>query len=527
MGGSPVATAKDLDEEEDRDPYSGPSREAEMSIVAAMILDNSVIPHARALIKGEHFHSVPNRVVFEAICDMADRGEVVELVGLSAELQRTKKLAFVNNNMGVVGYMEFCSGAVRLPEWAKLVRERWLRRISRELGRKLIEKTQDASIDMKVAISDHRKAVRTVVEEHQGVDRRAWMDDLKTVRQVLDTEYPPLESIVGTGLLTRGSFAIFAGHSNLGKTYLTIQMMAAILGGQPWFGQQTKAVRVGMLEFEMPWVTMQARMRRLGGALEQFAEGADILCQPKGHWYITYPEVRERLIDWCGERQLGLLVIDPLNRVRRGDANDEEIAAEVLDSIHEIRERTGCCIMLVHHVRKVPSGGNGGPRTSSIALDSIKGPSRYCDDADSVFLIDEVIDGGERLIRFDWAKSRFGERPPFLYLKRQATGFFESTESPTQVRESADENLHGLLRAAWTAGIQLADAETVLKAKPDTARRALKRIGAVARGSTRDRRYFHPDCLAELEPELPAGTPGEESGGEPGGSAPVDPANPW
>lgn len=518
-----MTTERDLDREEDRDPYGGPSGEAEMSIVGALIIDNTLIPKARALISGKHFHGKPNALVFAAICDMQARGELVELVTLSAELQKRGELAFINGNVGLVRYTEYGCGPEHLEQWAKLVRERWLRREAREIGRNLIDGSQDATQDMVKVISDHRRTVRDVIEEHQGSDRRAWMTDLKTMREVLDTEYPPLVSIIGNGQLTQGSFAIFAGHSGLGKTYLTIQMTAAIVGGQPWFGQHTNEVRVGMLEFEMPWVTMQARMRRLGGALEQCADKVDVMCQPKGNWYITEPRIRERLIDWCGERQLGLLVIDPLNRVRRGDANDEEVAAEVLDSIHEIRERTGCCIMLVHHVRKVPSGGGGGPRTSTIALDSIKGPSRYTDDADSVFLIDECVDGGERLVRLDWAKSRFGERPPFVYLKRTGTGFFESVESPTQVRETADENLEGLLRAAWTGGIALEDAETVLKAKPDTARRALKRIGAVARGSTRNRRFFHPECLGELEPELTAEASEEAAQrGEP-----PDPRNPW
>jgi AAA domain/DnaB-like helicase N terminal domain len=492
--------------EEAPDPFSGPALDAERSILAAMMLSPETALKARGLIEARHFHTTAASMLFNAILAIIARVECPDMIAVSAELEARGELAACGGREALSLLLEYGYSTTEqnLEGHVKLVRERAVRRAARDLARNLSEAVQDVQTPISEALAGTRKQIRTILEDHTGAERKAWMGELRTVADVLDAEFPPIHSIIGNGILTHGSYAIFAGHSGLGKTYLTIQMMHEIIRSGAWFGHKVAPCRVGMLEFEMPWPTMQARMRRLGDGLREVGQGADILCTPKGRWHITENDTRERLIDWIGEREIRLMIIDPLNRVRPPGVNDEMIAAEVLDSVHEIKDRTGACIMFVHHVRKVPTMGRSQSRSNVIALDSIKGPGRYVDDADTVFLIDEVLDGAERLVRFEWAKTRFGERPPYTFLRRLPTGFFEEVDSPSAKRESADETLAGALRAAGTAGLRLAEAAALLQAKPDAARRTLARIGAVSRGSTKDRRYFDPDALAELEPELGA-----------------------
>jgi RecA-family ATPase len=487
------------------DPFTGPALDAERSILGAMLIGIEVAREARTLIQPRHFHRVEHRLAFEAMLAQVERDEEPSLISLSAELERRGELERCGGIAGLALLLEFGATAKNLGIHVTLVRERAVRASARDLGRSLTDAAQDVTVPIDEAIRAHRQKLRQAIEESQGSQRMAWMEQILTLKDVLETEFPLIESIIGNGLLTKGSYALFAGHSGLGKTYLTIQLMSQILKGGDWFGQKANPCRVGLLEFEMPWQSIKARAMKLGPELEPFGLGADVLCMPKGRWYLDDGEVREKIIDWCRERTLGLLVIDPLNRVRRGDANDEEVAAELLDSVHEITERTGTCVMLVSHVRKVPAAGTSGGRTSSATLDSIKGPSRYVDDADTVFLIDEVLDAGERLIRFEWAKTRFGEKLPPVYLRRLATGFFEQIRSPTVKRAESDDQLAIALRAAWTAGMRREDAEIILNVAPEAARRALARIHAVPRGPTKGRRFFHPDCLGELDPEMSFG----------------------
>ena len=491
-----------IETDERTDPFAGANINAEKAILASMLLGGDAVREARGLIQAKHFHRPDHARIFDAILAVADRDEAVNLIGVAAELQRRGVSEQVGGPFALSGILEHAGSTANLKTHAKLVRERAVRKAAREAGRSLIEAAQDPAVEIDQAIQKHRKRVRAVVEDHTAIQKQAWMEQILSLRDVLDTDFPAIESIIGSGILTRGSYGLFAGHSGLGKTYLTIQMMAAILKGEPFLGQRTSPCRIGLLEFEMPWQSMKARAKNFGG-LEEVGLGADLLCMPKGRWYFTDRDVIERVVDWCGERSLGLLIPDPLNRIRQGDANDEMVAGELLDAIHEITERTGTCILGVHHVRKVPSQGNQNARTSITSLDSIKGPSRYVDDADTVFMIDEVVDGGQRLVRFEWAKSRFGEKPAPVFLRRKGNGFFEEVNSPSLVRQTEEEAVAGMLQEAWTDGLRLETVMVKLSISIDRARRMVVRAGGVGRGTTKDRKYYPTECISELEPELP------------------------
>lgn len=463
--------------------------EAERSILAAMLFSAEACREARGLLQPRHFHREGHRKLYAAMLDMTQSDQPVDLITVSAEMTRRGELDLVGGPDALAGLSELAGSGANLKYYAKLVRERHARRAARQAARVLIDAAENPLSSIDESLDAHRKRVRDIVDDHAAADRNAWMGDIMTLEQVLETEFPLIESIVGKGFLTRGSYGLFAGHSNLGKTYLTIQLVADIVSGRPFMGQPTKPCRVGMLEFEMPYQSMKARAMNLR-AFREVASTVDMLCMPRGGWYLTERQTVERLVDWCGERQLGMLVIDPINRVRPGDASDPELAAQVMDAVHEITQRTGTTLLFVSHVRKVPSQGRSGPRTTSGSLDAIKGDSRYVDDADSVFFIDETIDGSERLIRMEWAKARFGEKPGETFLKRNSTGFFDVVDSPTAKRNAVEDQLVAFLQRVWTDGARRDEVQRELDCTEDKATRMLKRVGAVSLGGSKRMKWY-------------------------------------
>lgn len=499
-----MAIPRDPDETGDApEQFPAQNLEAERSLLGAMVLGVEALREARGLVQMRHFYRTAHALVFEALLAIGDRGEEPGLVTLSEELRSRGRLEQVGGPVFLASLVEAPAAFSNLKPIARVVRERAVRRAAEAQGMRLVEASKNPMLPIETQLHDHRKAVKALVEEHGAIDRQAWMGQILTLRELLQTEFEPIESIIGDGILTRGAYGQFAGHSSLGKTYLTIQMAAAIIAGENFLGQRTNPQRVAMLEFEMPWQAMKARALRHGMDPDTLGNGIDFLCMPKGQWYFTERDTIERVVDWCGERAVRLFIVDPLNRTRRGDASDPDVASEWLDAVHEIVERTGVTLLAVNHVRKSPTMGAAAARTTTASLDSIKGDSRYVDDADTVFILDEVLDGTERLIRFEWAKSRFGAKPPHAYLKRNQTGFFDVVESPSTKRKEDEDQAIQLLRDRWTEGLRLQEVMTEFGVPIDKARRLVVRVGGVARGSTTDRKYFHPDCLAELDPSLP------------------------
>lgn len=482
-----------------QDDLPAQNLEAERAVLAAMMLGPEGIAEARGMVQAKHFYRRAHQLVYTALTELYANGSPTDLISLAEELRRRGALADAGGQAGIAQLMESATSTANVRHHARLVRERAVRRAVRDAGYSLLQQIVDPAADVDAVVEQHRRRVREIADDKRSIDRRAWMADILTLREVVEREWPPIESIVGNGLLTRGSYGLFAGHSGLGKTYMTIQLVSDILLERPFLGQRTRPCRVGMLEFEMPWQSMKARAHRLGG-LDAVSTGCDLLCMPRGRWYFTERDTIERIVDWCQEKQLGLLIPDPLNRIRLGDSNDEEVAAALLDAIHEIVERTGTTLLCVAHVRKTPSMGNGAAsRTSTASLDSIKGPSRYVDDADSVFMLDEVLDGNERLLRFEWAKSRFGEKPSYVYMKRNSTGFFDVVDSPTARRDAKDDRVANLLRNAWTTGVRVEDVEAEMGCSRTAARNLLKRLGAIPRGSTNKLRWYDRESIGVLD----------------------------
>ena len=71
------------------------SIEAEQSVLGAMLLDREAIITASEYIKPEDFYKDSHREVYEAVMQLFDKGEPVDLVTLSEQLRQRNTLEAV------------------------------------------------------------------------------------------------------------------------------------------------------------------------------------------------------------------------------------------------------------------------------------------------------------------------------------------------------------------------------------------------------------------------------------------------
>ena len=72
--------------------------EAEQSVLGSMLIDAESVSEASGSLKGEDFYSDAHKEIFEAMLDIYERGEPVDLVTLTEELRQRGTLE------GVGGY---------------------------------------------------------------------------------------------------------------------------------------------------------------------------------------------------------------------------------------------------------------------------------------------------------------------------------------------------------------------------------------------------------------------------------------
>lgn len=64
------------------------SLDAERAVIGAMILDNEVIDEVHGIVKPFHFFDQRNKILYEAVLNLRDRFQAVDILTLRNELER-------------------------------------------------------------------------------------------------------------------------------------------------------------------------------------------------------------------------------------------------------------------------------------------------------------------------------------------------------------------------------------------------------------------------------------------------------
>jgi hypothetical protein len=182
-----------------------------------------------------------------------------------------------------------------------------------------------------------------------GLARRAPRVRAKTdwtVEELYAAVLPEPKWIV-PGLLPTG-LASLAGRPKLGKSWLALQLAAAVAEGGSFLGRQVQQGPVLFIALEDPPLRLRERVRRLWverGAAIQFYTDWPALNGEQGMYKLemTLAESKPRLV-----------VIDTLARAydRRIEWNSVSEATEAMGTLQRLAHEHECCILTVDHHRK-------------------------------------------------------------------------------------------------------------------------------------------------------------------------------
>ena len=150
------------------------------------------------------------------------------------------------------------------------------------------------------------------------------------------------------GLIYPGTY-LFAGAPNLGKSFLMMELAYHVATGNPLWGFPVRKGTVLYLALEDDERRLQERLYRMFGSectenllLATKAESVKgNLMKQLANFYEKYPDTV-------------LIIVDTLQKIREvGDdsysyANDYEVIA----AVKQFTDKTGICLLLVHHTRK-------------------------------------------------------------------------------------------------------------------------------------------------------------------------------
>ena len=175
---------------------------------------------------------------------------------------------------------------------------------------------------------------------------------------------PPLTWCIRGVFPTKGLAAMY-GASRSGKSFLALDMAAAIASGEPWFGLKTTATPVVYL-----WLEAQSGIPKRVAALT-LERGKTL---PADLRIVTEQfnlTVQQDVQDLAAAIPAGsVVIIDTLNRAAPTvDENSSKEMGVILQACREIQLLTNGLVILIHHPGKDASKGLRGHSSVFAALD--------------------------------------------------------------------------------------------------------------------------------------------------------------
>ena len=102
--------------------------EAEQSVLGALLIDANAIEKISGIIKAEDFYRQDNHIIFEAMVNLHNRNEAVDLVTVTEELRKMGKLDAVGGISAITALSNAVPTAANVAYHANIVAEKSLRR---------------------------------------------------------------------------------------------------------------------------------------------------------------------------------------------------------------------------------------------------------------------------------------------------------------------------------------------------------------------------------------------------------------
>lgn len=174
--------------------------EAEKAVLGAIFIDPEAIVDASAVVQPEDFYERVNRLIFQAMLDLSDRGDAIDPLTLQDELTKKNQL----DDIGGIAYVSQLALSTPTAEhvtyYAQIVHRKSLLRRLISASQKIISNAMDGSDDVTDILDDAESEIMNVSSENNTGGFRVIKDIVNST--VEDINNIPDDGNMVTGLPT-------------------------------------------------------------------------------------------------------------------------------------------------------------------------------------------------------------------------------------------------------------------------------------------------------------------------------------
>ena len=356
-------------------PYS---LEAEISVLGSMLLSADAIAEVSESVSPADFYRGAHRTMFEAMCDLYDKGEPVDTVTLADELERRGKLADVGGAIAIADISAQVPTPANAVYYARIVTDRALKRRLIEAGSTLtklgfdLEKSGADAVDEAEAhvfdlANKQRKGefvpMRDLLSE--AFDLIEKLHESDSTITGLETGFTDLDQL--TSGLQPGQLIILAARPAMGKSTLVTNMITNVAAGQ----RKPAAIfslEMGQMEIVQRMLSAEAKLDsdrlrtgklrhddwpKLSKAMGKLSEAPLFIDDTPG---ITMMEIRSKCRRIAQRHGLSLIVVDYLQLMeshKKSDGRVQEVA-EFSRGLKVLAKEIGCPVIALSQLSRKP-----------------------------------------------------------------------------------------------------------------------------------------------------------------------------
>lgn len=344
---------------------------AEQAALGAMLLSAAAAAACLSALSPDDFYRPAHQLIFTAIRALIRDGQPADPVTLFAWLEDAGDLRTAGGGPYLHTLIASVPSPAMAPHYARIIRDRAIRRRLLEAGRRIIQLARESDTDAH-GLTEH------AVREAEAARDAGQADEVTTptITEFLDVpaDADTYDWIV-PGLLERGDRLVLTGTEGAGKSTLFRQLAVMIAAGlHPFDHHQITPQRVLLVDCENGAAHTRRKIRPL--VIQAAAEGHPVA--EANLWVEVRPEgldlATDKDVSWLLRRVAAIrpdaVMIGPLYRLAPRALNDDSDAAPVIATLNLIRARGAAVLLEAHAGHALGFGGRRDlrPRGSSAFL---------------------------------------------------------------------------------------------------------------------------------------------------------------
>lgn len=237
--------------------------DAEIATLGAILLEPTAVTRVIDYVRAEDFYRSAHGNIFEAVVRLWDRGESIDLITLTDDLQKSGTLERVGGAAYISSLTTAVPTSANVEYYAQIVRETSLRRRLIRLSAELTERCFDDTVPTREVLEEAERRIFELAETNQTQSFQPAREVVKRTVQAIERLYHNQDTYTGvpsgfhaldhmTSGFQNSEFIVIGARPSVGKTALALSMAANIAIGN--------RVPVGFFTLEMSDMALMQRL---------------------------------------------------------------------------------------------------------------------------------------------------------------------------------------------------------------------------------------------------------------------------